>query len=154
MSGCGRGSNAVAEFAAVPGAPILCTIEKGGMDRRTAEFRTAFEQLVAAERFAEGFRWTFQKREGFEAYLRDLAAREHQCCQFLTFTISSGGEHVIWETRGPAEAEGAIDVFYRLPESVRGEVADLKRAAEAGGLRFAHDSEPAGPQTTPTGCGC
>jgi hypothetical protein len=154
VSGCGCGSTDASDFPAVPGAPIVCTIERGGMERRTAEFRAAFEQLLGAERFADGFRWTFRKREGFEGCVRDLAAREHECCQFLTFTISSDSERVFWETRGPVEAQGAIDVFFGLPESVRGEMADLKRAAEAGGLRFAHDGEANNADAAPDGCGC
>lgn len=140
MSGCGcGGAKAVAEFPAVQGAAVVCTVEQGGMAKRALEFRAAFEHLESAERFSGGFRWVFRNRDGFEKVLRDLAAREHECCQFVTFTILAAGERLAWETRGPEDAQGAIDVFYTLPQTVHGDIGSLKRAAEAAGLPFSSD---------------
>lgn len=78
----------LAEHFAEPGAPVACTIEKGGMTERLHDFREAFAKLVSSRRTPQGFRWVFRDEPGFEAALRDLAAREHTCCVFLSFVIA------------------------------------------------------------------
>lgn len=146
MSGCGcNGAKTLAEFRAVPGAAVVCTIEKGGMAKRALEFRAAFEHLESAERFPGGFRWFFHNSEGAEQRLRALAAREHECCQFVTFLIFAEGDRLVWETRGPEEAQSAIEVFYALPQTVHGDITSLKRSAEEAGLSFSADGSRQAP---------
>lgn len=52
----------------------------------------------------------------------------------MTFTITTTEEHIVWETRGSASASAVIEVYYHLPETLRGNLdAILKQAEEAGG---------------------
>lgn len=127
------------EFSAASGAPIVCTMEKGELESRAAGFRTAFTQLIATERVIGGFRWAFRRSDEFEETLRRLAAREHQCCSFVTFKLFREGDHLIWETTGPEEAQQAIEFFYSLPESVQHGPDGVRHIAESSGLLLAAD---------------
>jgi hypothetical protein len=106
---------------------------------RAEDFRVAFTCLIASERVPGGFRWVFSRYDGFEETLRGLAAREHDCCSFVTFKLFAEGEHLIWETTGPEDAQQAIDFFYSLPESVDQDVATMEREAERSGLLSSAD---------------
>lgn len=57
----------VATFPAVANAPIVCTLRRDDMRARARDFMEAFERLVATERFATGFRWTFRKTRAFNS---------------------------------------------------------------------------------------
>jgi hypothetical protein len=100
------------------------------------EFRTLFRHLVRTEDLADGFRWVFQSDEAFESQLRALATREHECCHFVSFAVFAEEGHLVWETRGPEPAMGAIAVFRRLPEVIHREAEALRADAERAGLRF------------------
>jgi len=139
MSQCDCATTELADYAAVPGAPVACTIEKGGMAKRVEDFREAFGMLVSSRRTPHGFSWVFRDDPGFEAVLRDLAAREHACCQFLAFTISREDGHLVWEVDGTPEAAGAVEVFYALPQTIHQDVEQLKREAERAGLPCTND---------------
>lgn len=41
-----------------------------------------------------------------------------------------------WETQGPDEAQEIIEVFFRTPESLEGDLVEVRRAAESAGLVF------------------
>ena len=110
------------------------------MQERADDFRTAFVLLAGSARTPNGFRWVFHDEPGFEPVLRDLAAREHTCCQFLTFVISREDGHLVWEVEGAPEAAAALDVFYTLPQTIHQHVDELKRAAEGAGLPFTNDA--------------
>ncbi|HTU60171.1 MAG TPA: hypothetical protein VMF89_17085, partial [Polyangiales bacterium] len=122
-----------------PGAPVACTIERGGMAERADDFREAFTKLVSSRRTPQGFRWLFRDEPGFEAALCDLAAREHTCCVFLYFAISREDGHLVWDVKGHAEAATAVDVFYALPQTIHQDVEVIKRYAEKAGLPFTND---------------
>jgi hypothetical protein len=126
-------------FAATEGAPIACTLRSADLVARAHEFRSAFERLISSERFERGFRWKFSNEPGFAATLCELARREHACCPFVTFTITSNEETVVWETCGPAEAQGVIEVFFRAPRELPTQAEALKAAAVAAGLVFVDD---------------
>lgn len=97
-------------------APLACILEGGQLVERENEFRAVFAWLVSAERLAKGFRWTFQNGPGVERRVRALARREHVCCPFLSFAVSTQGEHLIWEGRGPDGAEDVVDQFFALSD--------------------------------------
>lgn len=127
----------IAEFRTTLGAAIACTISKSQAVGRMAEFQAVFAQLIDGERTVEGCRWYFRNPAGFAQALRELAAREHQCCPFVTFTLFLEGERLVWETIGPKEAQGVIDVFYGLPQSLqRDDLSTLKQAAESAGVQL------------------
>lgn len=144
MSTCTAGSSAsdsarqeTVVMPAVQGAPIMCTLSGGDMPQRGRELAAAFEHLVGAERFADGYRWSFHKEPGFAAALLALARREHECCPFVTFTISTTDEHVVWETRGSESANLVIELFYHLPETLQGDLEAILKQAEKAGLALA-----------------
>jgi hypothetical protein len=77
---------------AAPDEPLACTAdlrEKAASQAHMAEYRNAFTHLIANERFPGGFRWTFAAQPGLSEQLRTLAEREHVCCRFFTFEITS-----------------------------------------------------------------
>lgn len=109
------------------------------MAERLEDFREAFAKLVSSRRTPQGFRWVFRDEPGFEAALRDLAAREHICCVFLSFVIAREDNHLVWEVEGSAEAAAAIDVFYALPQTIHQDAETIKRDTAKAGLPFVND---------------
>ena len=102
---------------AFAGEPNVCSLSGLELTGRVREFNDLFVWLTSRERLpGGGIRWTFQGGPGVERAVRQLARREHLCCPFLGFAISTQGDHVIWETRGPDGAEELVDEFARLPE--------------------------------------
>ena len=84
-----------------------------------AEYRRLFARaLVARERTAIGirFRFRFRAEPGIEDWVRDLAAREKECCPFFGFDIAVDGEEVLWEAAVPDtdEARAVLEDFYAL----------------------------------------
>lgn len=123
MSDCTRScctppSHSSETFESIPDAPIACTLAAVDVDKRISDLLTAFDHLVDSERFPGGFRWTFRSAPGIEALVRDLAEREHHCCPFLTLTVSSTQDTVIWEARASGEAAPVVDAFFRLPQTL------------------------------------
>lgn len=102
---------------ALAGAPVACTLAERDVSARAHAFQALFQHLGSSTRLQAGFRWSFHNAPGVERQLRELARREHECCPFLTFVVSVQGDQVVWATGGPAEAEAAIDVFYRMAET-------------------------------------
>jgi hypothetical protein len=117
--------------------PLACTLEGGQLAGRVAEFRAVFAWLLRAERLPQGFRWTFQNGPGVERSVRELARREHLCCPFLSFAISTQGEQLIWEGRGPDGAEQIVDQFFALSDLSGEPVQTLIQLTE-GATRRAH----------------
>jgi hypothetical protein len=88
---------------------------------RMAEYGRLFEQvLTGRERTATGIRFRFRADDETEAWIRDLAAREHSCCAFFTFAIERVGDEVQWDASviDDEAARVVLDAFYDLP--VRG----------------------------------
>jgi hypothetical protein len=143
-----RGSKKRHSWRAAAGAPIVCTANlrnDGAVQTQVDDYRAAFAHLVGSERFPGGFRWRFGVVPGLEARLRQLADREHGCCGFMSFAVTSSRDQIVWEATADERATAVIEEFFRLPERLRDEprrghdAAALKRSAEAAGLRFAAD---------------
>jgi hypothetical protein len=98
--------------------PVACTLESSAFEDRMDEFGALFrESLIASERTTAGIRFRFANRDGVEAQVRDLAARELQCCSFFQFAIATNGDEVWWEaTVDNPEAQPILDDFLALPE--------------------------------------
>jgi hypothetical protein len=122
MTNCGgcevrlAGRSNIELLPAFAEAPIACTLEGGQLAGRAEEFRALFAWLIEAERTPKGFCWTFQGGPGVERRVRELARREHLCCPFLSFAVSTQGEQVLWETRGPEHAAEVLDDFFALAQ--------------------------------------
>jgi len=134
-------------------APVACTANLSQIDaiqQHMDAYRDAFRSLKATEPFSGGFRWRFDARPGLEPLLREIAEREHQCCSFFAFHITSEGSDLVWEVRADAKARQVLDDFSRLPAHLAEEpraghdLVHLKRRFDEIGLRFTHDVTPAG----------
>jgi hypothetical protein len=95
---------------------LTCTLGAVDVRTRAEAFGAVFHHLLSSTRFEDGFRWTFHNAPGVERQVRELARAEHACCPFLTFAISVRGDQLVWHACGPANAEAAVELFYRLPE--------------------------------------
>jgi len=140
-----RGKKSSCSWPGAANAPVACTADlrneqavQEWMDR----YRRAFTQLIHSEKLPNGFRWTFRPEAGLEARLRELAEREHECCGFFSFELSSDRDRITWAVTADEQAQSVVDEFFRLPERLREESGDgdglvsLKSKMEAAGLAF------------------
>ena len=101
-------------------APAACTLDRSAFADRMNEFHELFERaLIGREQAADSIRFRFANRDGVEAQVRDLAARELECCSFFRFTIAVETDEVCWEAAvdDPA-ARPILADFFTLPERV------------------------------------
>ena len=98
--------------------PIACTLDRRAFEGRMNEFDALFrDALIDRERTANGIRFRFANGDGVESRIRDLAARELECCSFFEFTISRAAGEVWWEASvGDSDARPVLDEFFALPE--------------------------------------
>jgi hypothetical protein len=69
--------------------PEACTLPTTERPLRLAEFDTLFNGLTALERLSPtSVRMHLAGAVGLEGTVRDLAARETECCSFFTFTTT------------------------------------------------------------------
>lgn len=67
-----------------------CTLPMAERPLRQAEFDKLFTKTVAAERLGDRhLRITLAGDHHFAESVRDLAARETECCSFFTFTVAT-----------------------------------------------------------------
>ena len=105
--------------------PIACTLDRSAFEGRMGEFGTLFrDALVGRERTTRGIRFRFANRDGVEARVRDLAARELECCSFFAFAIAVNADEVWWDASvdDPA-SQPVLDDFLALPERLADERA-------------------------------
>ncbi len=95
-----------------------CSLDGPSQLERAREFRALFAWLRSAERDGAGFHWFFQNGPGVERRVRELARREHECCPFLAFAISTRGDEVVWQARTHEGNEELVAAFFELPETV------------------------------------
>jgi hypothetical protein len=105
--------------------PVACTLDRDAFEGRLGEFAALFESaLVGREESDDGIRFRFANREGVEALVRDLAARELQCCSFFRFSISVHADEVWWEAAvDDPDARPILADFLALPDRLAGERA-------------------------------
>jgi hypothetical protein len=121
--------------------PIVCdmTSAPDTGPERMMEYRRLFAQaLVGRERTAGGIRFRFRADDGVEAWVRDLAAREHACCSFFEFGISTNGDEVRWDASVIDDdiARAILDEFYNLPDNVADGVEGLEDRLTKRGLQI------------------
>jgi hypothetical protein len=87
--------------------PVACTLPTAERPLRLAEL----DDLFTAVRDVESVSATHARLHltgppGLEATVRDLTARESECCSFFTFTVTpapAGGEALILDIEVPAQ---------------------------------------------------
>jgi hypothetical protein len=136
-----RRSKSVCSWPGAADASVACTADlrnEKAVQKHLDDYRAVFGGLVHSERIPNGFRWTFRAEEGLEARLRELAQREHACCGFFGFELSSDRDRTTWTVTADERAQSVVDEFFRLPERLRSghDLEELKNEAEAAGLTF------------------
>jgi|SRR5215467_4032941 len=121
MSGTPIPSGAGAEFP--ESVPDACTLPTAERPLRRAEFDDLFALTREVRREGPGrARLTLSGPDDLVDTVRDLAARESECCSFFTFTVDgAGGEAVL-----------SIEVPPAYTDVLDGIVARAAGRAEAG----------------------
>lgn len=98
--------------------PIVCTLSPNMMIDQLMEYERLFKrELTALEREPLRLRLVFGAAEGArEAELRELIAREQECCAFLTFTWERTDAGLVAQIVAPAAAERTLDGLQTLAE--------------------------------------
>lgn len=93
---------------------VACTLGPGDGAGRLEEWTAARESwLREAHEIADGVRLRFDP-EAAET-IADLAAREAGCCGFLRISVDRGGDAVVVDITGNADAEVVISALAGLP---------------------------------------
>jgi len=98
-------------------APEACTLPDAQRPLRVAEFETLFSQAVrSVERISpRHLRLALAGDASLEATVRDLAARESECCSFFNFTVAAGGPgRVRLDIEVPATQVEVVDALESL----------------------------------------
>lgn len=122
--------------------PVVCDLSSATdtTTERVAEYQRLFSSVFTGrKRDPDGVvRFRFRAEEGVEAWVRDLADREHACCAFMAFDVSTVGDevHMAVGVIDNDDARAVLDEYYRLPETMTEDPAVLVDRYRAGGLRF------------------
>jgi hypothetical protein len=127
--------------------PIACDLTSArdtGAERMMEYQRLFARALVGRERTAEGIRFRLRAADGVETWVRDLAAREKECCPFFDFRVTSDGGEVHWDATVVDDdiARAVLDEFYALPDTVGEGLDGLERRLTGRGLEIT--TNPAG----------
>jgi hypothetical protein len=97
--------------------PIMCTLSPNNMVDRLTEFEALFSRdLTGLEREALRLRLVLDADAGREASIRDLFAREQECCAFLSFAFERTDAGLVVEITAPPEAGPSLDGMQNLAE--------------------------------------
>jgi hypothetical protein len=124
MAGCSGCEASLAGLSNIELLPAFaqeapaCSLDRDSHAQRARDFQAVFAWLRSADRDGTSLRWVFQSGPGVERKVRELARKEHACCPFLSFAISTRGEEVVWQARVHQGAEALLDAFYALPNTV------------------------------------
>jgi hypothetical protein len=99
------------------GVPIACTLHPNEMGGRLEEWHRLFAaHLGGIERPAPTrLRLILAADAGLER-MRDLAAREMECCAFMTFTVTPSEGRLLVDAEVPAEAASTLDGLAGIAE--------------------------------------
>jgi hypothetical protein len=90
--------------------PIVCTLHPNEWGGRMEEWQRLFaDHLGGIERSAPTRLRLLVAADAGLQRMRDLAAREMQCCAFMTFTVTPNGERLLVDVEVPAEAVSTLD---------------------------------------------
>lgn len=93
--------------------PIFaCTLDEAGKAEREILDRPIARKLVGREREGQRLILRFRAEPGVEDDVRQLAAREKQCCAFFEFDVTHDDTEVRLDVTAPEGAEGFLDAFH------------------------------------------
>lgn len=89
--------------------PAACTLPTAQRPLRVAEFDELFATALRSQRRLSPTELRWELAAGTEAVVRDLVARESDCCSFFTFDVSATDDAVVLDVRVPAGHEEVLD---------------------------------------------
>ncbi|MGW7438558.1 hypothetical protein [Streptomyces sp. NPDC054849] len=97
-----------------PWVPASCTLPTTEQPLRVAEFDSLFAERLAGSSRPDRLRleMLLTGGPGVEDRVRDLVARESECCSFFTFTITPGPEQVRLEVEVDSAHEAVLDALH------------------------------------------
>ena len=97
-------------------APEACTLPTADQPLRVAELEALFATAVRhVDRLGDRrARLHLAGPAGLEATVRDLVARETECCSFFAFTISGTADAVTLDVEVPATQVGVLEGLLSL----------------------------------------
>jgi hypothetical protein len=94
---------------------IVCSLDAAGMADRMAEFEHLFASALLSQRREPGqLRLEFALAREEQAAVRDLFAREAECCTFFSFGIERDAEALVVTMAVPEAAQPLLDEFEAL----------------------------------------
>jgi len=101
--------------------PEACTLPTAERPVRRAEFDNLFTAVASVIRHdPRHARFAFAATsDDFANRVRDLAARESECCSFFGFTVSSATDGVLLDVTVPDAHVGVLDALVARADSVR-----------------------------------
>ena len=94
---------------------IACSLDAADMASRVAEFEHLFMTALASQRREPGqLRLEFAVAGEDEAAVRDLLAREAECCRFFSFGFERDGDTLVVTMDVPDAAQPVLDEFEAL----------------------------------------
>lgn len=94
--------------------PIACSLDETTHRSRAYEWERLFELGLLAFRLTQnGILATFRIQPEIEAGLRELAAREAECCGFADWSVSADGDALELEVSAPADAVPVVHHLFR-----------------------------------------
>lgn len=98
-----------------------CTVDEQGAARRNVEFADiARRGLRHRDRTDDGdVRLTFDKDEQLEEAVRQVFARESECCAFFTFDIRDKGGELVVTATAPDDKADYLDALYHATDPDR-----------------------------------
>ncbi|GGM77268.1 hypothetical protein ACFFX1_52465 [Dactylosporangium sucinum] len=119
--------------------PDACTLPTAEQPLRLAEFDALFATAVRAVTTVSPThaRMRLTGAAGLEAAVRDLAARETQCCSFFTFTVTpqpatgTGGEALVLDVEVPAAHTDVLASLAGRASAVAGRASAIAGRASA-----------------------
>jgi hypothetical protein len=97
-----------------------CTLPTAERPLRVAEFADLFTTLSALDRRDPGrLRLHLAGAPGLAERVRDLTAREAECCSFFDFDLAPDGPGLVLDVRVPAAHADVLDGLERLARGAR-----------------------------------
>ena len=126
--------------------PVVCDLTGADdtAEERIAEYRRLFSEHLTGRSVSDGrVRFRFPADTGVEAWVRDLASREQQCCGFFEFAVRVEGGEVLWDATVDDDAARAmLDEWSRLPETATAGVDVVRDRWTDRGLSFVDRRSP------------
>ena len=95
---------------------VACSLTPSDVHgRRERWLRLSDRALVEKKAIEAGVRLRFERLDGIEAELRELAALERDCCSFAAWTVTGEGAELRLEVTAEGEGVAAVRALFDEP---------------------------------------